>query len=272
MARRLPPPRLIGSGLIPETYQGQYNAAEEDYQGQLAELQRGERSLFRDYGFQGGIGAGGEVNFGVDPTNQFGAYQSLLRQIGGQLGQAKQEVRGRGLGRAGLAKARENLIRFMMSGEKANLATGFNKAAGEIFAKRGSALTGRNRRFAELEGTALDWWNQYGPDDPDGTIPEPSPPAANPFAGVDPTASFQPGVTTPQQGYGMSMALAQQLQAQNPASQFDVGQPYAPAIQPTDPGFGVNLGMTADPAFPVYPNEELPRRRTGPGGLRRAMM
>lgn len=174
MARRIPPPQLIGSGLIPETFQSEYAGYENDYQSKLAGLGRDERSLFADYGFQGGVGVDGSVNFQADPTTQHGLYQNLLRNIGGQLGQAKQEVRGRGLGRAGLAKARENLIRFMMSGEKSSLLNAFNKNATNLFGQRGAALTDRNRNFNMLEGKALDWWNQYGPDDPDGNVAEPT--------------------------------------------------------------------------------------------------
>lgn len=173
MARRVAPSQLIGSGLIPEQFQKEYAGYENDYQGALSGLQRDERNLFADYGFQGGVGAGGEVNFQADPNANHGLYQQLLQNIGGQLGQAKQEVRGRGLGRAGLAKARENLIRFMMSGEKSNLLSNFNKGAAGIFGARGDALTARNRGFNTVEGNALDWWNQYGPEDPDGTLPEP---------------------------------------------------------------------------------------------------
>ena len=258
MARRTPPPRLIGSGLIPDTFQQDYTGAEDEYQGSLAELMRGERSLFQDYGFQGGIGADGAVNFGVDPNAQFGMYQGLLRNIGSQLGAAKQEVRGRGIGRAGLAKARENLIRFMMSGEKANLATGFNKAAADIFGKRGLALSNRNRRFNELEGNALDWWNQYGPDDPDGTISEPGAAASeNPAASTAP--NYWPGAG------GYTGAIAPEDLA---AAHFGgLDQPLMQGSQ----------GMVADPnwpdmADPVPTANTLQRRRGGGGGGRQVVM
>lgn len=255
MARRPPPPRLIGSGLIPGTFQDQYNAAEEDYQGGLAGLQKDERSLFQDYGFQGGIGADGAVNFGVDPNNQFGQYQGLLRQIGGQLGQAKQEVKGRGIGRAGLAKARENLIRFMMSGEKANLATGFSKAAGDIFGKRGAALTGRNRRFGELEGNALEWW--YGPDNPYGTIPEgDGGPAAE-----SPAAAFAPSGMT--DGYQQSMELAQYLAAQNPAANNSGDSDYYGGMVYSPPQYAP---APADPYAQVPTAGQVRRPRGGGGG------
>jgi hypothetical protein len=175
MARRTPPSQLIGSGLIPQSFLNEDIGIEDTYQSTLANLGKNERSLFQDYGFQGGIGEGGAVNFQIDPTNSRGQYQQLLQSIGNQLGQAKTEVRGRGLGRAGLAKAREGLIRYMMSGEKSGLLNQFNKSAADIFGQRGGALTAKNRARNALEGSALDWWNQYGPDDPDGNVAEPAP-------------------------------------------------------------------------------------------------
>lgn len=265
MARRQPPPNLIGSGLIPGQFQEQYNAAEEDYQGGLAGLGRDERNLFQDYGFQGGVGASGAVNFGVDPNNQFGQYQGLLRQIGGQLGQAKQEVKGRGLGRSGLAKARENLIRFMMSGEKANLATGFNKAAGDIFGKRGGALTTRNRRFSDLEGGALEWWNQYGPDDPDGTIPEggsAGPVDSGPFD-EGPAASLAlSGNYWPGAGGYTGAVPPDQL-----AELMYGGTGGGPAGEPLLQG---NQGMVADPNWPdsADPYAPVPTFKPRQGGSR----
>lgn len=189
MARRTPPQQLIGSGLIPETFQQDYAGYEDAYQSKLAGLGRDERSLFADYGFAGGVGQDGSVNFQADPNAQYGLYQQLLQNIGGQLGQAKNEVRGRGIGRAGLAKARENLIRFMMSGEKTSLLSNFNKNASNIFGQRGGALTDRNRNFNSVEGKALDWWNQYGPDDPDGNVAEPAPSEEV----APPMPSFAPG-------------------------------------------------------------------------------
>lgn len=234
MARRTPPPTLIGSGLIPENFQNQYAAAEDDYQSGLAGLSREERNLYRDYGFQGGIGESGTVNFEVDPTAPYGQYQSLLRNIGGQLGQARQEVKGRGLGRSGLARARENLIRFMMSGAKADLTTGFTKQAADIFGKRGIALTGRNRRFGELEGQALDWWNQYGPDDPDGSLPAP-----------------QPETPRQPQSWPGAGGYVGQLPPEQVAWQYaDPDYAGPQAIQYGDADYGVNQGMTADPNWP----------------------
>lgn len=254
MARRTPPPQLIGSGLIPGIFEEQYRGAEDAYQSALADLGRSERSLFADYGFTGGVNEGGTVNFQVDPNAQFGMYQGLLRNIGSQLGAAKQEVRGRGIGRAGLAKARENLIRFMMSGEKANLLTNFNRSASDLFGKRGQALTARNRAFSDIEGGALDWWNQYGPEDPDGSIPEPQAQAV-----VAPDSWENAG------GYTGAIPPNQLAGAM-----FDVGQEYAPAIAPSDPMFNVNQGMTFDPALSAYGAPR--RRRSGSGGFAAEVM
>lgn len=252
MARRTPPPQLIGSGLIPETFQKDYAGVEDEYQGKLAGFQRDERGLFADYGFSGGIGADGAVNFQADPNANYGLYQQLLQNIGGQLGQARNEVRGRGIGRAGLAKARENLIRFMMSGEKTGLLTNFNKGAANIFGQRGAALTDRNRGFTEVEGKALDWWNQYGPDDPDGNVGvEDSRPAENPVM-----PSYSPNANN-SNGYDASMELAEYLAAKNPTAAYSADpNAYAqPVYSPPMP----------DPYYP-QPAGPVRRQRVGGGG------
>lgn len=170
MARRPPPSRLIGSGLIPQQYQDEYNNIENDYTTGLAGLGKEQSSLFQDYGFQGGIDEQGGVNFNTDPNNRFGKYQQLIQSIGAQIAAAKQETSGRGLGKRGLAKARESLIRDMSAGDKSGLVNSFSKSAADIFGRRGQALTARNRGFTGVEGSALDWWNQYGPEDPNAQI------------------------------------------------------------------------------------------------------
>lgn len=241
MARRTPPPQLIGSGLIPETFQQDYAGYENEYQNKLAGLGRDERSLFADYGFQGGVGADGAVNFQADPTAQHGLYQQLLQNIGGQLGQARNETRGRGIGRAGLAKARENLIRYMMSGEKTGLLSNFQKGAAGIFGGRGAALTDRNRGFNTVEGNALDWWNQYGPDDPSGNVG-----VGDSRMAENPAASFS--LT----GAGMP--------------EFDAG---AAGRVPVNPSSGyMNLDLYEQPAFvpamaDPYGAQPQPRRAQG---------
>lgn len=251
MARRTPPPQLIGSGLIPETFQQEYAGYEDAYQSKLAGLGRDERNLFADYGFTGGVGEDGSVNFQADPNAQRGLYQQLLQNIGGQLGQAKNEVRGRGIGRAGLAKARENLIRFMMSGEKTGLLTNFNKGAANIFGQRGAALTDRNRNFNALEGRALDWWNQYGPDDPDGNVSEP-------MFGERPAASMAPDMNQP-------MAGGLPIIPDGGYENIDAGMGgyVPPAFAPTqaDP---YSLYGYADSYVPTA--RQVRRQRTGGGG------
>lgn len=167
MARRTPPKSLIGSGLIPQSFQDQYNAAQGEYETNIAGLGRDERSLFRDFGFTGGINDQGGVNFQVDPTANYGQYQSFIRNLGGQLQAARAQRSGRGLGKKGLARARENLIRFLGEGDRAGLVSNLTKQASGIFGARGQARSARDRVFGQLEGGALDWWNQYGPEDPD---------------------------------------------------------------------------------------------------------
>jgi hypothetical protein len=262
MARRTPPSQLIGSGLIPQQFLNEDIGIEDTYQSTLANLGKNERSLFQEYGVTGGIGEGGAVNFQIDPTNSRGQYQQLLQSIGNQLGQAKTEVRGRGLGRAGLAKAREGLIRYMMSGEKSGLLNQFQKGAGDIFGQRGQALTTKNRARTALEGSALDWWNQYGPDDPDGNVAEPAP-------------SEAPAPSIPQLpqlgvGYGSNSFYQPVPAGQQPWQQ------EAPAMAPTPqapslPQLGVDYSNYSfyQPYKP--PPKKKPASSGGGGGVMYAM-
>ena len=213
MARRTPPAQLIGSGLIPSTFDVEYGATEEDYAQQLAALMQQERGLFKDYGFKGGIGTSGDVNFEIDPTAPFGQYQKYLRQAGTQLRGARQQNRGRGLGRTGLARARQNLIRYLMESSKSELLGGFQKSAGDIFGRRGQAATARNRAMSGIQGRALEWWNQYGPQDPDPTAPVPAN-NEDPRVGARKPGSILPGMYStggsayPKLG-GMGLAVSQ---------------------------------------------------------------
>jgi hypothetical protein len=246
MARRPPPQQLIGSGLIPQQFLNEDIGIEDTYQSTLANLGKNERSLFQDYGFTGGIGESGAVNFEIDPTNSRGQYQQLLQSIGNQLGQAKTEVRGRGLGRAGLAKAREGLIRYMMSGEKSGLLNQFQKNAGDIFSQRGGALTTKNRARNALEGSALDWWNQYGPDDPDGNVAEPAPSGAP--VPVGPLPAQSPPGAEPGQAYGAN-------------SFYQPAPALAPSFSPSLPQLGQDYGP--DSFYQPYQPPQPPPKRGG---------
>ena len=190
MARRTPPSRLIGSGLIPQDYQDEYNKYENDYTSQLAGLGQEQSNLFQDYGFAGGIDPQGGVNFSTDPNNRFGKYQQLIQSIGAQIESARSESTGRGIGKRGLAKARERLIKDMSAGDKSSLVNNFSRSASGIFGRRGEALGTRDRGFASTEGRALDWWNQYGPEDPNAVLDVP--PVTDPGGGGDPNTSPGP--------------------------------------------------------------------------------
>ena len=90
--RRLPPAHLLGSGLIPGTYDQQAAGLQHDYTSALADLDTQQGSLFHDTGFKGTIGPDGQVQYGVDPTQQFGAYQNLLRGLADNLATSRQDA------------------------------------------------------------------------------------------------------------------------------------------------------------------------------------
>lgn len=210
MPRRAPPKQLLGSGLIPALFDTRASDLRAEYGRTLADLLRNEGSLFRDTGFKGSIGEGGALTFDVDPTANFGSYQNLLRDAATQLMGARQAAASRGI-KGGLAKSRQALIRQMIEANKSNLLTGFQNKASELWSARGHALGNLQGGLNRLEGEALDWWNQYGPDDPEPAPPAP-PPAAAPPAPPPPPAWIPPGL---QQAEGTEISSAAQPQPFN---------------------------------------------------------
>ncbi len=263
MARRTPPSRLLGSGLIPQSFQDEANNTENDYTTGLAGLGKQQSSLFQDYGFQGGINEQGGVDFQTDGNNRFGKYQQLIQSIGAQLAAARQETSGRGIGKRGLAKARESLIRDMSAGDKSSLVNNFSKGAADIFGRRGQALTTRNRGFGDTEGRALDWWNQNGPEDFNAEIDAGSAGPAGPaelgggagFAGI-PGAGATTGQEDP--AYPAQILGSRYSGPQDEAAGLvpypqtaGGGQPGAPAASLAGPQLG-GLGPAYAASRPQY--------------------
>lgn len=247
MARRKPPASLIGSGLIPPEFQDQFNAAQEEYDTQMAGFGRQERNLFQDFGFQGGIDESGNPRFEVDPRANFGQYQMLLRGVGDQIRGAKVQRTGRGLGKRGLARARENLIRFLAQGDKANLFKGLQQGAGNIFGGRAGAIGARNRALSAAERAALAWWDQNGPSDPD--------PVPAGFAGPNAMPGFNVGGVRGGSVGSTGIQLSPETAA---AAQVN---PYIPTTQEymgglaPDP-FGAEPNYQTQPGQSTYQNPE----------------
>jgi len=178
MARRKPPAHLIGSGLIPGTYDTQYADVQHNYDTQMGQYAGQERDLYRDYGMTGSIDpTTGQMTYSVDPTARFGKFQDWLRGLAGNLAGARQEAVSRGLtGKGGLAQAREGLTRFAASQEQSNMFNQMQSAATGIYNARTQAAMDRDRGFHDTEAQAQAWWDQYGPEDdsaPDGAQPPP---------------------------------------------------------------------------------------------------
>lgn len=164
--RRTPPAHLLGSGLIPGSFETRATGIRGAYTDALAGLSGEETNLFKDYGFKGTIDSAGKTNYTVDPTAHFSNYQTWLRGLAENLAGARADSVSRGLGGRGLANARSNLARFAGNQDQADMLNKFTGAATGIFGKRTGALRQQNTDLNSLEGEALQWWEQYGPDDP----------------------------------------------------------------------------------------------------------
>lgn len=166
--RRTPPSRLLGSGLIPTTYESRATTARDTYGHTMGGLAGEEGNMFRDYGFTGTIDpTTGQASYSVDPTAHFGQYQTWLKGLGDSLAGSRADAVSRGLGGRGLSQARTQLARFSASQQQSDMMNNFQNLAHSIFNRRGEALTTQNRDIGGIEGEALDWWNQYGPQDAD---------------------------------------------------------------------------------------------------------
>jgi hypothetical protein len=216
---------VIGSGLpLPDIYKNRQAGAEQAYQAALADLAKQQRSQFTQYGFQGDVNEEtGAVNASIDPNLQFGLVQQMLRGHSASRTSLKEGTSGRGLGRSGLAKQRQNLLKFLQQGDVASLGQRFNSGIAGIFGQRGNARRNRDMEFNNAEQDALSYAIANGLFNRD--------PSGVGITGNDPAASM---MGAPGGGYQGGAGLTGQQQ--------QPGGAYSSEMMLTDPA------QTAQPA------------------------
>lgn len=153
----MPPNNVINSGLpLPGVYKEKQLAAEQAYQQALADLGSQQQGLFNQYGFQGQVGDNGAINgLQINPNQQFGLVQQLLRSQAGSRSDLKNQLSGRGLGKTGLSAQRKRLLNFLQQGDFASLGQRFGRGVSDIARQRGLALGKRQGDFNDAEAEAL---------------------------------------------------------------------------------------------------------------------
>lgn len=200
---------VIGSGLpIPEIYGQKQNSAQRAFEEALAELAAQERQTSLDFGYRQG-----QSGYELDPNLQFGLAQQMLRGHSGALTGARASMSGRGLGKAGLSRQRERLLRFLQQGDLASLSGRFTRGMQGIQSGRSSARRGRDDAFNMAEAEALQYAIQ------NGLFNTATPPAAaSGGAGVGGVTDFSP--SRPDQNTlpgGQTALLETMTQAYDPA-------------------------------------------------------
>lgn len=149
---------VIGSGLpIPDVYGGKQAAAQRAFEQALIDLQSQDRDMDLQYGMR--QGAGGTE---IDPANQFGLAQSMLRSNSSALSQSRAALTGRGLGKSGLSRQRERLLRFLQEGDLANLGSRYTRGKQGIAGARSGAARSKDSAFNDAEMEAVMFALQNG--------------------------------------------------------------------------------------------------------------
>lgn len=162
------PRKVIGSGLpIPEVYGERQAAAQRAFEQAMAELSAQERQQSLDFGLRD---TGGNIE--IDPTLSHGLAQKMLRGHSSSLMGARSSMSGRGLGKAGLSRQRERLLRFLQSGETSELANRFTRGKQGFAAQRGALGRGRDDAFNQAESDAILFALQNGLFNTDPTMPD----------------------------------------------------------------------------------------------------
>jgi hypothetical protein len=151
----------MASGLISPDLLAQYNQYDTDYGNDLAGYEATEKSGLRDLGFQ----LNGDT-LQMDPTAFYGQYQQTLRGLADSLASARSANIGRGIGRRGLAAARERLLRNMNEGDRSALLNRGQDVIGTYNQNKLGAIGRRDTGQLGIYGKAADEWARNAPDDP----------------------------------------------------------------------------------------------------------
>lgn len=157
---------LRNTGWIDPTLLGDYDKYGTDYDAQLAILGGQDRTALESAGLQ--QGPGGALS--MDPTNFYGTFQNSLRGLADQLHASRSANIGKGLGKRGLAAARERLLRTMAKGDQLGILSGVQHGLDANDTARGNALTARNAGQHTAGERIVNYWAQNAPDDPTADV------------------------------------------------------------------------------------------------------
>lgn len=226
----------IGEGGVGVYKERQLNA-EQAYQQALASLAAEQRNTFNQYGFEGDVDANtGAITTSINPNLQFGLIQQMLRGHNSGIKNIIENNSSRGLGTTGLAKQRQNLLRFLQQGDVASIGQRFRGAIGNIQNQRGNARRMRDNEFSAAEEAQAYWMMQQGllGSTAAGTPPGPNTPNGvdGPIPGVGYSAPGIPGGTSrwntqDEQNYDPAAAQLEIAKAMAAASSPQSYDPYA---------------------------------------------
>jgi hypothetical protein len=190
---------------LPSVFKDQQNQAMQQYQAKLAALAAQEGQTALNFGFKYNRGDDGSLkDFQIDPNLMHSQAMNLMQSHADNLGTLRNQLAGQHLGRTGLAKQRELLLRFLNGGDTQNLANSFQSQLSGIQGQRGQAAWDMNSAMSAAELAAMQYAMQNGLFAPAGSSAPAgiSLPQASSNAGYtnSQTGSFVP-TAAPDQGY-----------------------------------------------------------------------
>jgi hypothetical protein len=179
---------------------GEVNAtllAKTAYQNTLARINRSRGQTLQQYGYKGSVDpvTGVITNVGVDPYNQYGDFQSMLRNQAGQLQQADYAAQDRGL-HGGLANKVQGDLHYGFGQQSAQLGQNFSNQLTDFQDQQSQAkydydmaLWQQQQQDAANAIANGDFSPAPYPDVQDPTIPDPNADGYVPYPGAAPKAA-----------------------------------------------------------------------------------
>jgi len=166
-------------------YEGANLLARRAYENAMTRLQQRRSQSLLHYGYT----RDAQGNLSVDPNNEYGAYQQLLRGESGQSHQLDRAQRASGWGGGGYLGAQRDELQHRQGGEQADLGTGLQNELSDIANQEQDAAYNRDAALytneQEAAQRAIDQGN-FNPADYSGIdVPygdQTPPPAAQPKA------------------------------------------------------------------------------------------
>jgi hypothetical protein len=192
---------------------------------------KGQTAL--NFGFKYNRGDDGSLkDFQIDPNLMHSQAMNLMQSHADNLGTLRNQLAGQHLGRTGLAKQRELLLRFLNGGDTQNLANSFQSQLSGIQGQRGQAAWDMNSAMSAAELAAMQYAMQNGLFAPAGS----SAPAGTSL----PQASSNAGFTNSQTGSFVPTAAPDQGYFTSSVQGGYAPAPTRPQARPTGGGRAVS--------------------------------